>query len=507
MKSYGLKLYTGTFLQNVNIEGGTVLPESGTTEGQLFFQSDLNKLYIRDSLNEEWIPVGAGSGNITDNGDGTYTIINSEGFVTIIDTRAETNPYDSTLSGLGSLNVQDAIDEVFAKTLTYEAAEGIYLKLTGGTVVGDTSFDGNLVKNIGDPVGEGDAVSLGFLNTTVGNQKIEEHSNITINPLSEGDIISWDASFNSWRTSSVPASNFTDLKDTPEFMTLGDSFKFVRVDPSGIKLEFHSPIISDMVDVNSSSAKNNQVLTYDSLNMQWIPKNAATSIEVNTGVITETNVGVSTVFDDLNVMDWSGHPKSDETVLTSIYIQPNDLWTFIHGGIAYFWNGPSDVTVGLGGSYVSISSDFVKTGSANNWIAANNSIDFPNSPTATAGSIAIGDGAHADGSDNRILLKTSDAGLRIKSSGEVETTANGGVNWMSVATTSVLQKTHQYFTNVAEVSDFSFVHNAGFLDVFYNGVKLIEGLGYTPVSNTGFTLMDAVIDSQDIIYAVSYDIV
>ncbi|QBA63476.1 beta strand repeat-containing protein [Muriicola soli] len=65
--------------------------------------------------NENSIPVIISKSDITDLGDGTYTFTNNDGSDVVIDTRASSNPYDNTVTGLLTANdVQGALDELAA---------------------------------------------------------------------------------------------------------------------------------------------------------------------------------------------------------------------------------------------------------------------------------------------------------------------------------------------------------------------------------------------------------
>src|SRR5690606_1249190 len=80
------------------------------------------------------VTFDANTTTIIDNEDGSYTITNADGTTSTIDTRASTNPYDNTNSGMVSDNVQDAIDELSQTIETNKGnltvSEGI--EFTGG---------------------------------------------------------------------------------------------------------------------------------------------------------------------------------------------------------------------------------------------------------------------------------------------------------------------------------------------------------------------------------------
>ncbi|MBT8449221.1 MAG: hypothetical protein KJO69_06000, partial [Gammaproteobacteria bacterium] len=63
--------------------------------------------------NENSVPVTISKSDITDLGDGTYTFTNNDGSDVTIDTRAASNPYDNTITGLlTASDVQGALDEL-----------------------------------------------------------------------------------------------------------------------------------------------------------------------------------------------------------------------------------------------------------------------------------------------------------------------------------------------------------------------------------------------------------
>ncbi len=62
--------------------------------------------------NENGVPQTVSKANITDNANGTYTFTNNDGSDVILDTNANSNPYDNTTSGLTATDVQAALDEV-----------------------------------------------------------------------------------------------------------------------------------------------------------------------------------------------------------------------------------------------------------------------------------------------------------------------------------------------------------------------------------------------------------
>ncbi|MGA9239130.1 MAG: hypothetical protein WBV75_08700, partial [Robiginitalea sp.] len=88
-------------------------------------------------VNESGASQTVNKSDITDNADGTYTFTNNDGSDVILDTRAASNFYDDTTSGLGVANVQDAID-----ALSFGSTDDQALSLSGNTL---TLEDGGTV--------------------------------------------------------------------------------------------------------------------------------------------------------------------------------------------------------------------------------------------------------------------------------------------------------------------------------------------------------------------------
>ncbi len=90
---------------------------------------------------------------LVDNLDGTYTYTDETGNPSTIDTRAASNPYDNTVSGLAATDVQAAIDEINAAAGTValvDNLDGTYSFTDAGgnvTVISDTSVS-TLVDNL-----------------------------------------------------------------------------------------------------------------------------------------------------------------------------------------------------------------------------------------------------------------------------------------------------------------------------------------------------------------------
>ncbi|NJB38190.1 hypothetical protein HCO57_16435, partial [Croceivirga sp. JEA036] len=83
---------------------------------------------------------------VADNGDGTYTYTDEAGNTQTIDTRASSNPYDNTTSGLAATDVQAAIDEINAAAGTVALVDNgdgtyVFTDASGATTtISDTSL-------------------------------------------------------------------------------------------------------------------------------------------------------------------------------------------------------------------------------------------------------------------------------------------------------------------------------------------------------------------------------
>ncbi|WP_394751359.1 beta strand repeat-containing protein, partial [Spongiimicrobium salis] len=94
-------------------------------------------------VNENGVTQKVNKADLTDNGNGTYTFTNGDGTDVILDTRADSNPYDGTTSGLTATNVQDAIDQLASGSTDDQQltlAAGNILTLEDGGTVNLTPF-------------------------------------------------------------------------------------------------------------------------------------------------------------------------------------------------------------------------------------------------------------------------------------------------------------------------------------------------------------------------------
>jgi len=81
--------------------------------------------------------------------------------------------------------------------------------------------------------------------------------------------------------------------------------------------------------------------------------------------VTTVNTG-GAIEADVNAEDWTGHPNADTGTTSALFMDEQSVVYFGNDtNTAYLWGGPKGVTVGLGGSYVATSADFVITGQLN----------------------------------------------------------------------------------------------------------------------------------------------
>jgi len=82
---------------------------------------------------------------------------------------------------------------------------------------------------------------------------------------------------------------------------------------------------------------------------------------------------------DANIMDFTGHPKA---VGQALFIGANAILTLGFNDTAYQWVGPHDVTIGVGGTYVTVASDYVGLGTADHSILSNLAVGDPHTQYA-----------------------------------------------------------------------------------------------------------------------------
>ncbi|MDG1573174.1 hypothetical protein OZ410_12660, partial [Robiginitalea sp. M366] len=135
-------------------------------------------------VNESGASQTVAKSDITANGDGTYTFTNNDGSDVILDTRAASNPYDNSTSGLTATDVQAAIDEVATGSTDDQNISGSGLAGTTLTIgiengTGETVDLSSLVNDAdADPTNEyNTGISFDGTNLTVtdagGNQTVD----------------------------------------------------------------------------------------------------------------------------------------------------------------------------------------------------------------------------------------------------------------------------------------------------------------------------------------------
>lgn len=78
------------------------------------------------------------------------------------------------------------------------------------------------------------------------------------------------------------------------------------------------------------------------------------------------DAGDGTVEGDTNATDFTS-----QTGTTFAEIQSNQVVTVVHKAVAYSYVGPKDVTIGVGGSYVTVNADYVAQGTADHSLLTN----------------------------------------------------------------------------------------------------------------------------------------
>ena len=92
--------------------------------------------------------------------------------------------------------------------------------------------------------------------------------------------------------------------------------------------------------------------------------------------------GTGDVWTDVNATDFTGHPYA---IGTALEIKTNAIVTFGHNLISYLWQGPRGVTVGVGGTRVSVSDDYSPLGTADHSLLNNREIADAHPTAAVTG--------------------------------------------------------------------------------------------------------------------------
>lgn len=86
------------------------------------------------------------------------------------------------------------------------------------------------------------------------------------------------------------------------------------------------------------------------------------------------DAGSGDVASDCNATDFTGQSP---IVGTAADLPESSITTFVHDDIAYNWVGPTGVTVGVGGTHVAVTADFVGIGTADHAILTNLAVGDP----------------------------------------------------------------------------------------------------------------------------------
>lgn len=85
------------------------------------------------------------------------------------------------------------------------------------------------------------------------------------------------------------------------------------------------------------------------------------SVSYITADVTQ-GVGDGSIEGDVAAMDFSGNAVPDPAPDTFIYIPTSTLLQFAYAGRAYFWTGPVEISIGVGGTYTPVAADFILSG-------------------------------------------------------------------------------------------------------------------------------------------------
>ncbi len=123
---------------------------------------------------------------------------------------------------------------------------------------------------------------------------------------------------------------------------------------------------SDTDTPDNAGRPNGYILTWDLGNQKWEAKPQTGLTEF--GALAD-HVSDNDIWEDFNVMDWTGHQQASGT---SLSILDSSSVTCGNGsGIAYLWVGPKNVTVGVGGSHTCVESDFLAVGAGDHTVLTN----------------------------------------------------------------------------------------------------------------------------------------
>ncbi|MET7030845.1 beta strand repeat-containing protein [Sediminicola luteus] len=162
---------TGKAIATYSNENGTSVIINETVTNL----TDTNDGFITFT-NENGTVQKVNKSDLIDNGNGTYNFTNNDGSDVTIDTRAVSNPFTSS-SGLTSLNVQGAIDEINTNLNTLSI---------GNVLTQGNDAQAQLIRNVLDPSAPQDVATMNYVDTKVGE----------LSTLDDGKIYVGDGSNN-----------------------------------------------------------------------------------------------------------------------------------------------------------------------------------------------------------------------------------------------------------------------------------------------------------------------
>lgn len=305
------------------------IPDASNNEPFIYVNQANGDLYAFNDTTDLWELV-SGSVNIVDNANGTYTVTDPEGNTTLIDTRANSNPYVNTTSGLTATNVQAAIDEVDGSVDNIVTTLGTTLTDTHlGVFTGSTIADNSTLKaalqalETAQETGSSDlAVARGSGDPT--------HTPTATQPLfyineDNGDVWAYNVTSTTWENSSL-ASNVA--------VTPAGNLASTTVQTGLEELQ------GDIDTINNSLAQPNGIATLDASGhvlTSQIPALAITDVYVVADIAARDALTVQTG-DVVKVTDsdGSGNPQTyiyDGTVWIDIQETSNVISVFGRTGV------------------------------------------------------------------------------------------------------------------------------------------------------------------------------
>jgi hypothetical protein len=440
-KVYGIELIEDSMIISTNVERADNFPLGGSENpGQLFFRTDENILYVRNSDNTEWVylttNVDVFRSTLTNNigTNGTFMHEDGAGTDVTIDVNAKSLPFETALSSdlLENVdNIRDAIDAVYSISQTPE----IDLELNDLTNVETTPRDGDYLTFL-----DGEWISGAIESTTsivtdngngvyihddgTGTQSVID-TNKALNDLtdvdtfgfSEGKVLTYKQ--NKW----VPS--FTDKTLSIVTDNLDGTYTHDDSDDT-ITIIDTNKSMSDLTDVDAEHATDGQVLIYS--NNQW-EASEPQAVENENWLV--CNIG----------NDFLSHP--DAPSMNAIALGDSALASQVSSiaiGTNSHANGANAIAIGF----------LAETGGGQSGVAIGHGAKVENPGVGIAiGRNAISGFNEDAGSSICITSKLSDfrseggnvvistpfsGGLKVDEDGIIHTTYNGGLTWNIVGT-------------------------------------------------------------------------